>query len=443
MTSTLVHGLLAMALGGSLLAAAALKLGDRTGTAVAAATFGLTGVPGRSVRPALIVLEPALAAGLLVSRTAVAAWAVAGVLAVFAVAQALAIAAGRAGAPCGCLGGRGRVSWSAVARAALLATTAVVLALGFGGSAPPLWSAAGALLVAVAICVRARRPDGALEVAGEGPALGTRPALGDGVELAFFTSAGCRLCRSLRPYAERLGGTVFDEADDAAAWTAAEVPGAPFAVALAADGRVLAKGTVNTRRQLASVLQTARARDAGRPERSSRRGFLATASAAVAVLTAGRTVASLIAPGDADAFHFCGHTYTTDSCPHPTGLPRIDRHGRPLRARDGRPVDDLGRLVDADGAPIDEAGAALLDPDGRPQPPARRRRVCAAAGKRYRIFTHPDGSWYRCCDGHVRKLIDCCTTSSHRINGDGALTGYCYAGRRVFCVTYFQTKVPC
>ena len=43
----------------------------------------------------------------------------------------------------------------------------------------------------------------------------------------------------------------------------------------------------------------------------------------------------------------------------------------------------------------------------------------------------------------MRKLVDCCAYSSRRINGDGALTGYCYAGRKVFCVMYFQTKVPC
>jgi hypothetical protein len=39
--------------------------------------------------------------------------------------------------------------------------------------------------------------------------------------------------------------------------------------------------------------------------------------------------------------------------------------------------------------------------------------------------------------------MDCCSYSSTRINGDGALTGYCYEGRTVFCVMYFQTKVPC
>ena len=294
--------------------------------------------------------------------------------------------------------------------------------------------------------LRTRRPAGALDVAGEGPPLGTSLDLGDGVRLALFTSPGCRLCRSLVPRAERLGAKIIDEAAGAAQWAAANVPGAPFAVALAADGTVLAKGTVNTRAQLESVAGAAPARahaTAEHPRRSSRRGFLQTASAAVAVLTAGRLAGALVKPGDAEAFHFCGHIYTTDGCPHPTGLPRIDRHGFPLRAKDGKPVDDLGRLVDAAGAPIDEAGLPLLDPDGRPQPPARRRRVCTAVGKRYRIEVRTDGSWYRCCDGHVRKLIDCCTTSQRRINGDRALKGYCYAHRRVFCVMYFQTNVPC
>ena len=43
----------------------------------------------------------------------------------------------------------------------------------------------------------------------------------------------------------------------------------------------------------------------------------------------------------------------------------------------------------------------------------------------------------------VRKLIDCCTRSRRRINGDAALTGYCYSGRRVFCVMYYDTRIPC
>jgi hypothetical protein len=54
-----------------------------------------------------------------------------------------------------------------------------------------------------------------------------------------------------------------------------------------------------------------------------------------------------------------------------------------------------------------------------------------------------DGAWYRCCGGRVRKLVDCCTTGTRRINGDKALKGYCYDGRKVFCVMYYDTKVPC
>jgi hypothetical protein len=54
-----------------------------------------------------------------------------------------------------------------------------------------------------------------------------------------------------------------------------------------------------------------------------------------------------------------------------------------------------------------------------------------------------DGSWHRCCGGQVRKLMDCCSFRRKRINGDAALTGYCYGGRKVFCVIYYDTKIPC
>jgi hypothetical protein len=59
------------------------------------------------------------------------------------------------------------------------------------------------------------------------------------------------------------------------------------------------------------------------------------------------------------------------------------------------------------------------------------------------LRTQVDGAWYRCCGGRVRKLVDCCAYTRQRINGDAALTGYCYQGRKVFCVMYFQTSVPC
>jgi hypothetical protein len=177
---------------------------------------------------------------------------------------------------------------------------------------------------------------------------------------------------------------------------------------------------------------------------SSRRGFLEWLGAAVIGLAGASTVARAVLPDDADAYtNFCGHTYTTGNCPHPTGLPRVDRHGYPLRASDGRPVDDLGRAIDAHGYPVDEDGRALLEPDGEPLPPAPRSKVCPAAGRDYGLHLQIDGSWYRCCGGRVRRLMDCCGYTNARINGDGALTGYCYAGRKVFCVQYYETMMPC
>ena len=89
-------------------------------------------------------------------------------------------------------------------------------------------------------------------------------------------------------------------------------------------------------------------------------------------------------------------------------------------------------------------GAPLLHPDGRPLPAAPRSRVCQdAVARRFDLHTRIDGAWYRCCGGHVRKLVDCCARTRRRINGDAALTGYCYSGRRVFCVMYYDTKIPC
>ena len=143
-------------------------------------------------------------------------------------------------------------------------------------------------------------------------------------------------------------------------------------------------------------------------------------------------------------YTFCGHTFTTASCPHPTGMPRVDRHGYPLRASDGQPVDDLGRPVDPLGQPIGPDGAPLLGPDGERLAPAPRSRLCQqVVSERFDLHTTIDGSWYRCCGGQVRKLMDCCAHTTRRINGDAALVGYCYDGRHVFCVLYYDTQIAC
>lgn len=144
-------------------------------------------------------------------------------------------------------------------------------------------------------------------------------------------------------------------------------------------------------------------------------------------------------------FGFCGHYWTTGSCRGPYRLPRVDRAGRPLRPKDGRPVDNRGRLVNNLGQPVNEAGERLVDASGRPLPSAPRTRLCQDNVRmRYKLNDAVlQGSWYRCCNGQIRKLWDCCSVSNRRINGDAASRGYCYGRRKVFCVVYYETGVPC
>jgi hypothetical protein len=433
----------------TLLAAAALKAADRTGSAVALAGYGL---PGRLATPAwaaLVAAEAVLTAGIAAGMTA-AAYAAGAMLAGFLVVQVVTLARGGEGAPCGCFGAGGRLSRGSAGRTALLAVACAALpAIGAGPDLPLVLTAAAAAAAIVLAAGRRSAPRGALEIDDEGPPLGQVSPLSewidaaDGVALALFTSPGCALCKRVAPAAETLAGVTvrrFDEAADPGAWTAANVPGAPFAVALGPGGVVLAKGTVNDPRQLESVVAAARERaDAS----TSRRVFLGRAGGAVAGAAGAGMVGAVIRPGDAEAYHFCGHIYTTDGCPHPTGLPRIDRRGFPLRARDGKRIDDLGRVIDATGRPLDEDGALLTDLEGRPLPPAPRTKVCSATGGAYGLRVRIDGAWYRCCHGRVRKLVDCCAATPTRINGDRSLKGYCYDNRKVFCVMYFQSTVPC
>ena len=177
--------------------------------------------------------------------------------------------------------------------------------------------------------------------------------------------------------------------------------------------------------------------------RTSRRGFLARLGGAIVGVGAAGAISQLVEPGEVDAYHFCGHIFTTKSCPHPEPLPRINRKGYPVRVKDGQPVDNLGRLVNDRGEPVNEDGSVRRDPDGRPLPPAPRTPICDQVGEKFGFETWVDGAWYRCCGGKVRKLVDCCSYSDTRINGDAALTGYCYKGRKVFCVMYFDTHVSC
>jgi hypothetical protein len=177
----------------------------------------------------------------------------------------------------------------------------------------------------------------------------------------------------------------------------------------------------------------------------TRRSFLGRMGGAMLALIGGGTVAAAVRPEKSEAFHFCGHIWTTGSCPSPLGVPRIDKNGFPLRAGDGRPIDNLGRLVNASGYPVNAGGDRLLGPDGQPLPAAPRTRLCEEwVRERHGLGDAvTQGSWYRCCNGQVRKLVDCCSKSRRRINGDASLVGYCWNGKRVFCVMYYDSGLAC
>ena len=99
-----------LVLGLVLLASAVLKLVDPAGTRAALATYGVRREElARVLWGALVAVEAVLAVGVGAGIDA-AAYAAAGLLAVFCVAQAVVLATGRGGAPCACFGARGRVS---------------------------------------------------------------------------------------------------------------------------------------------------------------------------------------------------------------------------------------------------------------------------------------------------------------------------------------------
>jgi hypothetical protein len=165
----------------------------------------------------------------------------------------------------------------------------------------------------------------------------------------------------------------------------------------------------------------------GLAERTSRRSFLGRLGAGTVALVGGPLVAVALSPTRAAAHHICGHTYTTGSCPHPFApKTRVDRYGYPVHPTYGFPVDDRGVIYTS-----------------REQ---RRRKVCQErVPAKYPYTGNPvfGGGWSRCCDGHVRRIIDCCSYSDTRINGDAAVTGYCFEGRKVFCIVYRVTDNRC
>ena len=274
-----------------LVAASLFKLSAPESSQAALATFGLHAARTRAiVWAALILTELVLAAGVAVGAEA-AGYAAALMMAAFAVALVVALARGRAGAPCACFGSRSVVSWAGVARNVVLAAAFAALPLlpdrslstdewlGIGLGVALL----GCLGLGVAVLALAREvgmlrlrlgSDPALEIPDEGPELGARSEVierfspGERAELALavFVSPSCAACAALEPAIESLAGEPvlavesFEEGDEPGVWSELGVPGSPYAVAMALDGTVLAKGTFNNLAQLESVLATAERR---------------------------------------------------------------------------------------------------------------------------------------------------------------------------------------
>lgn len=289
---------LRVGLGIVLAGAAFAKLARPRESIAALASFGFEGGPLRPlVWASLIAIELALAVAVALGSDG-AAWAATALMLLFAALSAGAILRGRAGAPCACFGPRSTLSWLGVLRnlglAAGFALIPLVDSISIGtegwlgiGVGIALLTSAG---LAIAVLALAREvgmlrlrlgTQGALEIEGEGPAIGSRaeelssrlsfgvPAIANGARygLAVFTSEGCRICQSMSPAIENVAKDplvnvgLFDESAEAGLWRSMAIPGSPYAVAIDRKGTVLAKGTFNNLAQLESVLATAERRE--------------------------------------------------------------------------------------------------------------------------------------------------------------------------------------
>ncbi len=187
---------------------------------------------------------------------------------------------------CGCFGGARERHWTVLALRALLVPVLVLPLVGVGGPSRELAVALALAALSLAVAVLAvlvlalyrqvgvlqRRvlPQGFLEIAHEGPAVGeAAPELDQlrraGDEVVFFASQSCRVCRQLEPGARALarsGMPVHElfEHEDAAAFARWGVPGTPFIVHVI-DGTVAAKGLVNTLEQLDDLVETGTRRE--------------------------------------------------------------------------------------------------------------------------------------------------------------------------------------
>jgi len=228
-----------LVLGGVLAGASLAKLASPSSSRAALASFGIEGRRAQSLAfPLLIGAELVLAVGVIAGLDVAAALAAAR-MGLFAATMVTAILRGNAGAPCACFGARSTVGWPAVIRnAALAAAFAALPLLPEDELSTDEWLALG-LAVALVAC------------AGLAVAV-----------LALAREVGMPIASLARDPIVAVAS--FEEHADADVWKRLEIPGSPFAIALARDGTVLAKGTFNNLAQLETVLGAAERRQAER-----------------------------------------------------------------------------------------------------------------------------------------------------------------------------------
>ena len=178
---------------------------------------------------------------------------------------------------------------------------------------------------------------------------------------------------------------------------------------------------------------------------TSRRGFIARVGGAMMAATAGSVVGRAIEPGEADAYHFCGHIFTTGSCVHPNGHAADRRRRLAARGETRASPSTTSAARSTRRACRSTANGNVLQRPRRP-PDARRRRAPRSATRpraSTRSTPRSTAPGTAAAAAPSESSSTAARSRTQRINGDASLTGYCFSGRKVFCVMYFQTKVPC
>ena len=263
-------------------------------------------------------------------------------------------------------------------------------------------------------------PSAALEIAEEGPGSAARSRLIERFDprasrrelaLAVFVSDGCHVCdgararRSSRSRPIRCRGRAAStRRRDAAAWaelaSRAARTRSPSTSRAPCSPRARSTTSLSSRASSPPPSDAARRAPAARRLRAcltattasasaealesiagntSRRGFLARVGGAMTAITAGGLVG---ARGQARRGRRLPllRAHLHDRLVHPPVRPgaaadRLTTASRSAPAT-GMPIDNLGRLVNSRGEPVDDNGKTLRDPDGRPLPPAPRTKIC-------------------------------------------------------------------